>query len=292
MRDRRFGLYRDVMSAFTVDLVTDPAEFRALAFDFLLRDPVRHSVILTNVDDRARGLRVDAEAPRLAIVRVGAEVVGAAMRTTGYEVFLGEMPLAAVHAVADAYAAAVPALPGVNGEFEHAGAFARRWCAVAGGRAEMGRRSRLFALGELRPTDAAGAARWMTLADAPLLRDWLSAFVNEIGDGEVPPAELVAARLAADRYLLWERDGRPVSMAGRTPQLYGVTRIGPVYTPPAERGHGYASAVTSRLSAEVVASGSRACLYTDVANPTSNKIYQDIGFEPVCDRVVYAFLPS
>jgi hypothetical protein len=74
---------------------------------------------------------------------------------------------------------------------------------------------------------------------------------------------------------------------GRTPN--GI-RIGPVYTPPDRRRRGYGSAVTAAVSAAELAAGRQFCfLYTDLANPTSNKIYMDIGYEPVCDAVDYAF---
>ena len=74
---------------------------------------------------------------------------------------------------------------------------------------------------------------------------------------------------------------------GRTPN--GV-RIGPVYTPPSLRRRGYGSAVTAAVSAERLASGLRFCfLYTDLANPTSNRIYSEIGYEPVCDSADCAF---
>jgi hypothetical protein len=89
--------------------------------------------------------------------------------------------------------------------------------------------------------------------------------------------------------MLWE-DEEPVSLAGwggRTPN--GI-RIGPVYTPPEHRRRGFGSAVTAEVSARQLAAGRRFCfLYTDRANPTSNKIYMDLGYEPVCDSVYYAF---
>ena len=68
---------------------------------------------------------------------------------------------------------------------------------------------------------------------------------------------------------------------------------GPVYTPARHRRRGYGSAITAAVSAERLASGRRFCfLYTDLANPTSNSIYMDIGYEPVCDSVDYAFEPA
>jgi predicted GNAT family acetyltransferase len=67
-------------------------------------------------------------------------------------------------------------------------------------------------------------------------------------------------------------------------------RIGPVYTPPDYRGRGYASACTAALSQQMLYAGYQYCfLYTDLSNPTSNRIYQNIGYELVCDIDSYRF---
>jgi uncharacterized protein len=77
---------------------------------------------------------------------------------------------------------------------------------------------------------------------------------------------------------------------GRTP--HGI-RIGPVYTPPDLRGRGYGSAVTALVTKEQLDGDRDHCfLYTDLSNPTSNKIYMQIGYEFVCDSAEYAFEPS
>lgn len=74
---------------------------------------------------------------------------------------------------------------------------------------------------------------------------------------------------------------------GRTPN--GI-RISAVYTPPDLRCRGYASALTAAVSQDQLNRGRRFCfLFTDLANPTSNKIYQEIGYRPVCDYDLYRF---
>ena len=96
----------------------------------------------------------------------------------------------------------------------------------------------------------------------------------------------------ADRYAnglgrtmqLWLDNGIPVSMCGvGSPTPHGV-RIGPVFTPADMRGRGYASNLVARACAVELNAGRRYCfLFTDRSNPTSNHIYQEIGFEPVTD---------
>ena len=140
-----------------------------------------------------------------------------------------------------------------------------------------------------------GALRRAAAADRDLLIRWLAAFDRETLGG--PDARAVARRVDArlDSPLgglyLWE-DGRPVSMAGcGGPTPHGL-RVAPVYTPPEHRGRGYASACVAALSQLLLDSGRRYCfLFTDLANPTANAIYQAIGYRPVGDVDQYAFLP-
>ena len=90
--------------------------------------------------------------------------------------------------------------------------------------------------------------------------------------------------------MLWEADGQPVSIACNTMPVTSMVRIGPVYTPPQARGHGYASAATAALSRRLLEAGAEeVVLFTDLANPVSNSIYQRIGYRPFEDRVVLAF---
>jgi len=106
------------------------------------------------------------------------------------------------------------------------------------------------------------------------------------------PEKVVDMRLTGEGtgLMLWDVGGEPVSMAGWGGPTPSGIRVGPVYTPPVRRRRGYGSAVTAALSAQQLAGGRQFCfLYTDLANPTSNRIYMDIGYEPVCDAVDYAF---
>ena len=95
----------------------------------------------------------------------------------------------------------------------------------------------------------------------------------------------------ADRLLyLWDVGGVPVSLAGGTRPGVHCISVGPVYTPPEHRCRGYASACVAALSQHLLDAGWEFCtLFTDLANPTSNSIYQKIGYRPVCDFNEYLF---
>jgi predicted GNAT family acetyltransferase len=89
--------------------------------------------------------------------------------------------------------------------------------------------------------------------------------------------------VAAGLAWLWDDGGTTVA---------GASRIGPVYTPPAMRGRGYAGALTAHVSRMVLDEGALACLYTDLANPTSNRLYAAIAYEPVADFTRYLLRPG
>lgn len=98
-----------------------------------------------------------------------------------------------------------------------------------------------------------------------------------------PDTRASSARVVAHRRLLfWEVAGGPVSMVGHSPTVAGVTRIGPVWTPPEHRRHGYAAAATAGVAARLRGRG-EVVLFADRANPTSTGIYERVGFRPVGD---------
>jgi len=133
-----------------------------------------------------------------------------------------------------------------------------------------------------------GRFRAAAAADMELIAGWLGEFMTELADSQGDPRELATNRIAAGQFYLWE-DGEPVSMAGCTGRTDRGARIGFVYTPAQFRRRGYATACVTALSRDLLASGLQyCCLYTDLANPTSNAIYARIGYRPVCDAAMYA----
>lgn len=120
---------------------------------------------------------------------------------------------------------------------------------------------------------------------------WYREFAAAIGAVPSDAGSWADTRIAHGRITLWEiPDGTPVSMAGVTPMVAGQIRVAPVYTPAHLRGLGYAGAVTAEVSRAAVAAGAaEVLLFADLANPTSNGLYQRIGYRPVTDFAVYDF---
>lgn len=277
----------------------DPQAFKALAEPFYDADTLRHTVALTVM---ARYLEMArAEPPRMATLHEGDDLVGVAIRIPPWSLIVSGLPTAA--RVLDIFVARWlehdPELPGVSGPRENAEAFADAWRRHTGGSVREVMASRLFRLGELTPPTTAGAGRQATEDDVDLLVKWRVAFQLEALGHERSPGEdeVIVRRMLAvgDSAVIWEDRGEPVSLACASAPIGGMSRVAPVYTPPEHRGRGYGSAVTAAVSRRAQLAGAHdVILFTDLANPTSNSIYQKIGYRPVYDSTELEFtqLPS
>lgn len=259
----------------------------------LLADEARHNLILGlagTLRDNP-GLYREHE---LWLVEDGDSIVGAALRTPPYNLVVGEGSEAALEVLARVVGGGIPGAVGAVPEIDHfVAACAHLHGVTPQPRVEQG----IYSLDKVVPPQVpAGGSRAAAIDDRDLLVRWWGEFSAEalgaLDQDEEADRRSVDHKLAdADSGIaLWEVDGEPVSLvAFGSPTPTGV-RIGPVYTPPEHRGHGYASALTAQVSAERLAGGRRFCfLYTDLGNPTSNKIYVAIGYRRVCDAIQYAF---
>jgi predicted GNAT family acetyltransferase len=178
--------------------------------------------------------------------------------------------------------------PGVLGPVATVQAFADEW----GGPTKVVMRQAIYQLDKLREVAMApGAARSPAVGDLPRVAEWIGGFHREAlpHDDNDPAANLRKANevCQAGGLLLWARpDGTPVAMANATGQTRHGVRVNFVFTPSEERGRGYASACVAELSRRQLAAGRFCCLYTDLTNPTSNRIYQRLGYQPVSESLV------
>ncbi len=187
-----------------------------------------------------------------------------------------------------------PDLPGVAADVATGEAFVRAWQKHTGASASAGIHQRLYRLGTLTPPEPAppGRARVATGADRELLSRWHQEFGEAVGERPaMNPGEWTDSRLTYGGITLWETpDGTPAAMAGVTRRTAGQVRVAPVYTPAALRGRGYGGAATVAVSrAALDAGASDVLLFTDLDNPTSNSLYQRIGYRPVRDYTQYDF---
>jgi predicted GNAT family acetyltransferase len=201
------------------------------------------------------------------------------------------MPAAAVEALADHLASTMPGLEAVNGLEPQPATFAQRWQQRTGRGVSRRSPQRLYQLGELRaPVGVRGTSRPARLDELEQLSAWMEAFgVETHAVGVAARAEL--ARLVEHGQLfVWEQAEAATSLAALRGPVAGVVRVSAVYTPPAHRRRGYASALIAAISRHALDEGAQACvLYTAANNPTSNAIYQAIGYRLVSEAGVYTF---
>jgi predicted GNAT family acetyltransferase len=265
---------------------TDPHAFLAAAGAFLRADPAANTVILTRVETMLEQPVGDA------LLGFRDPLDGVFMHTPPYPVALTAMPPAAAAELADALAATGRAIPGVNGDERACDAFAGAWAARTGAAATVHRRLRLHRLDALVPPNPMppGEAVVAGREHRDVVVAWYEAFGAEIDepDGDVRPG--VDDRLAYGGITLWVDGGEPVSLAGRTRTVAGMARVAPVYTPPERRGRGYAAAATAAVTRAALDAGvAHLLLYTDLADPTANRLYARLGYKPVEDIVSLTF---
>ena len=271
---------------------TDVGEFARLARPLLEADPVRHTIALTALDALCRGRE---EAGLLLTVHDDAGLAGVVLRTTGWPLVLSALPAALADVVAGHVRATGHEVDAANGPVTSVEAFAAAYTARTGATVHVAMRERLFRLSTLvPPSGVAGAARRAEPRDVDLLATWQLAFLHEAVAALRPPSDpRPAVHDAATRggLVLWEVDGRPVAYATARRPLAGTSRVGPVYTPPEHRGQGYGAAVTAAATRWALDHGARhVALFTDLANPTTNRLYPRLGYRPVHDALEVRFV--
>ncbi|WP_030721482.1 GNAT family N-acetyltransferase [Streptomyces sp. NRRL F-2580] len=272
----------------TWTFTTDLTAYLAAAGPAAAAQPVSNTLLLTVADGlRRRGGGAYGDGTPVFGWWTGPDrtVVGGLLCTPPFPMVLGVVPAEAVRALGAALRAE-PLLAGVrafNARRPDAEALAAAW----GRPTRIAEELRLYRLAGLVAPDPApsGRARPATGADLPLLMEWIEAFHEEAGGHGTASETALRERISYGGALLWEHEGEPVSLAGFFRPIGSASRIGPVYTPPAHRGRGYAAGVTHAATRAAHAAGAtEVLLFTDLANPTSNGVYQRLGYTPVEDR--------
>lgn len=237
------------------------------------------ATILMGLLDRPR------EDPRplfaYGVAEPGGEVAFAALRTPPWPLLTSPLEHGSADELVELWLRADPDVARVSGVPSTARAIGDAWARQTGGTTRRAMREAMHVLEDVRdpPRPARGTLRPPHGHERDLLVGWMEEFVLETGlPGAGQGAAMIDAYLRRGTLFAWD-DGGPVSMIGIHPEVAGVVRIGPVYTPPAHRRRGYAGTAVAAASRRALAAGARRCmLFTDLANPTSNKIYAEVGY--------------
>ena len=273
----------------------DAASFLVAAGATLEREECANSVMLgvslRLVDEpEAYGSR-----PYLATVESEGTLCAAAVMTPPYRLQIwtsGEPEPASLAMLMDALLKGMWAVPGVLAREATAEAFAAAWRTRTGAFWSIGQRMRVYELRRVvHPAYPAGQARLAGADDIELVREWAWGFHDDCFDDGQHERSMRSAeeKTRQGQLFLWVEDV-PRSMAARLRPTPHGEAVSFVYTPPPQRGRGYASAVVAQVSQRILDEGKQFCtLYADLANPTSNAIYQRLGYRPVADVVQVDF---
>jgi predicted GNAT family acetyltransferase len=265
---------------------SDPVRFAARVMPFLERD-VAHNVLATILLGVLESRGVGAPPILLSASDGSGEVAVVALRTPPLPMICTELsnPESDAARLLDAWRQVDPDVPGVNAPRRSARALAIALPRRPGQTASLRRATQLHALTRVNEPahPAAGALRPAEADDDARLIEWTRRFGAETGSPVLDPRAAVGARRTAGHLWLWcDPDGEPVCMVGAHPPIARVPRVAPVYTPPEHRRRGYAGSAVAAVSHRLLERGARACiLFTDQANPTSNRIYREVGYRPI-----------
>jgi GNAT superfamily N-acetyltransferase len=273
----------------------DLREFWDIAGPLYLADPVRHTVALTATRRVLETSDPRDIPPVLLTVWDSGRLVAAALRTPPWPLAVSGLTEDTMEPAAAALLEVDPDLPRVFGPRDVAVPFAEAWAKLTGTTINESMAGRLYRLGRLEPPSVPGEARSVT-SEADIARaagyrdDFELEAVGFLRQPGTAVSDVRRSMAVGNAHQFWEVDGRVVAYAAVGTPINGMSRLGPVYTEPEERGHGYGSAITASLSQWALDAGAEnVVLFADLANPTSNAIYQRIGYRPVYDTADLEF---
>jgi uncharacterized protein len=264
------------------------SDFLDVALEPLLQEEEKNNLILGIALRVREGRSYGQGEPLFLTVHDGNTLIAAAIRTPPYNMILHcqQDRLDVLDAIASHLIQTGHPIPGVNGTVGVAVAFAECWKRQTGQASYVRMSQRIYTLTEvIPPTNVSGRMRWAEERDVATLSSWFLGFCDEAVPDALPanPEENVRQFMTTGKLAVWD-DGGMVSMTGSSRGTPNGTTVSAVYTPPEHRGKGYASGCVAALSQWLLDDGNRFCtLYTDLSNPTSNKIYQNIGYRPMVD---------
>lgn len=270
----------------------DPNQFYERVKDYLLKQEALHNRLLALCNALIHNPERFDQKPYLATVEVDGDIVAVVMKTPPRNLMLSKIQdFVAIEAIAEDLHLTQESLPAINAPTIEAKAFAEAWHSLTGQSYQLKMSLRAFQLEQVQAIpQATGRLRIATESERELLIRWFEAFVLEaLGSVEPGVERTVERHLQRGSAYIWE-DETPVSMACHVSVTPNGAGISLVYTPPEHRRKGYASACVAALSQTLLKAGHRYCfLFTDLANPTSNHIYQAIGYKPVGDLSDYCY---
>lgn len=253
-----------------VDLFLTEAE------PFLVRDAVANNTLLTEAHFWAR--LPGAEGGLFGWWRERGEVEAAFVLLPDHPMLCSPLPRPA----AAGLATAVPDAVGVGVEASDVEAVVASYATLGvtlgpAARLTLLRRQEAAPMGPLPE----GHARPAIPRDLPLLHEWFRVFQAQHPEDRSHVAFVVDHPLQDGGIAVWERDGRPVAFASRTPTVASTTRMGLAFQP--DGGAECAGAAFDAACAEAARVADHVLV---LCGSGTTPTYESRGFVPVLERVV------
>ncbi|CAG1001355.1 hypothetical protein ANRL4_03172 [Anaerolineae bacterium] len=278
----------------------DAHSFLEIAQPVLMRNEARNNlmlgitIILKTQPDRFKSR------PYLVTVQEGEALTAAYMTPPHKLSFYSDAPdpLPALERIAQDLYQEQWLVSGVSGHPPLPAHFASIWEKLTGAKATPGMHMGIYELRQVvvPPYAVSGRLFRATMDDLDLVTEWTHQFnMDTFGHGDQEEARGASERrIKFEEVYLWSVEGydQPVSMAAKGRAMPTGCAVNLVYTPPQFRGKGFATSCVAALSQFLLDSGFKFCaLFTDMANPTSNSIYQKIGYRWIGDFTEFHFSP-
>lgn len=268
--------------------------FKEEVYDFLIAHEVENNLILGIL----QGLNEDSMPMLMANVRRNDELLIVFLQTHPAQIIIsksGEISDGEMKEIAEVLCDHVDSIPGLIGERSVTMKLSRYITIKMGADCHIKMNQRLYKLSKVEsPPSPDGILKKVTMEKLPLITDWVLRFCMETGEAlNVEEAELTAKNIIdRGRLHAWQVAGEFVSIANASRPTEHNININFVYTPPEHRKKGYASSCVAALTTVMLDKGFQTTsLYTDLDNPTSNKIYMNIGYKPIMDSVLLRISP-
>ncbi|PFK34074.1 GNAT family N-acetyltransferase [Bacillus cereus] len=228
----------------------------------------------------------------MAVAKQNEKIALILLQTEGQQVIVAKSEVSgeAIQEIAKQLTKVYPDIPGLIGEKRVVKQLAEEIAQLEQKKLSIRMNQGVYELKKVKKKwDEHGVFRQVNSDELPSIEKWVYQFCE---DAHLPTTEEKAKQTASilvstNRLFGWEVDGRLVSVAATTRPTKSNITVNFVYTPKDERKKGYASNCVAALSQHMLDRGYKTTtLYTDLANPTSNKIYQEIGYELIMESIL------
>ena len=273
----------------SIDRIDDPKKLQEISYSFLCQEEAKNCLPIGIIDTLVRRPETYKKFYFWIIKKVN-EVIGLAWYTPPYPLGITSLPKESFRLLMDKVRCEDLEIAGVIGPSPEVDGFVESWNADKGCFVASIMKQRIYKLETVATTPGVGRMILATSEHVDLAKQWSESFMIDCGlYDDVPRArESAIVGIRDQSRYLWLVNDKPVAMVGASGRTPSGIRISWVYTPNELRGNGYASSLVSSLSQKFIDEGLKFCfLFTDLGNPTSNSIYQRIGYKQVSDSVLY-----